>query len=406
MLRFDPRPSTKPESGLRRRDLLRVAPLPALGIAMTRLLGAHSKVAVEDTKPEASCILLMLVGGPSQLDTFDMKPGARLEVRGPYKPIKTNVPGIEISEIFPRTATQADKFAIIRSMHHTAIPMHDAGHQLMQTGRAFEDGLEYPHIGCVLSRLKGSEGDVPFHVLLPSPIVNTGGNLGHGQSAGFLGAEFDPFTVETASPRPRLAYAATSEAFNLSREPESVREKYGLNRFGQSCLLARRLVEAGTRFVTVNMFQTVFDEITWDIHGSKPFSPIGCYRRRVGPMFDMAYSSLLHDLAVRGLLDNTMVVATGEFGRTPKINAAGGRDHWPQCWSLLIAGGGVRGGQVIGASDEIAAAPKDRPTTPAEIAATIYHGFGIDPATQLQQPNGRFIPLVDGGTRPVQELLG
>lgn len=405
MLLVDSRLSAKPSSGLRRRDLLSAVSLPVLGLGMKGLLRANAEGAVVPARPDASCILLMLVGGPSQLDTFDMKPGARSDVRGPYRPIKTNVPGIEISEIFPRTARQADKFAVLRSMHQTAIPMHDAGHQLMQTGRLFEDGIEYPHIGCVLSRLCGTNRGAPFHVLLPGPIVNTGGNLAHGQSAGFLGAEFDPFTAESALPGPRLVPAGVSQAFDLTREPESVREKYGLSRFGQSCLLARRLVENGTRFVTVNMFQSVFDQLTWDIHGSKPFSPIGALAGSVGPMFDMAYSALLKDLAGRGLLQSTMVVATGEFGRTPMLNAAGGRDHWPQCWSMLMAGGGIRGGQIIGASDEIASAPRDRPTTPAEVAATIYHGFGIDPATELPQRSGRSVPLVDPGVRAVQELF-
>jgi hypothetical protein len=194
-------------------------------------------------------------------------------------------------------------------------------------------------------------------------------------------------------------------AFELHREPEATREKYGMNRFGQSCLLARRLIEAGVRFVTVNMFETVFDEITWDIHGSKPFSPISCYRDLVGPMFDMAYSSLLSELAERGLLSNTMVVATGEFGRTPKINPAGGRDHWPQCWSLLMGGGPLKGGIVVGSSDEIAAAPKDRPVTPAQVAATVYRGLGLDLQTELPGGQGRPIPLVDRGTDPIRELL-
>ncbi len=402
---FDPRPSTKASCGLCRRDFLRTAPLPALGLGVAQLLRGDAKAGVEHARTDAACILLMLVGGPSQLDTFDMKPDAPAEIRGPYRPIKTNVPGVEISEIFPRTARQADKFAIIRSMHHTATPMHDAGHQLMQTGRLFEDGVEHPHAGCVLSRLSGSQAGAPFHVLLPGPIVNTGGNLPHGQSAGFLGAEFNPFTVEATSPGLRFVSAPTAEAFHLDHEPESVRESYGLNRFGESCLLARRLVEAGTRFVTVNMFQSVFDELTWDIHGSKPFSPIGAYRGRIGPMFDMAYSALLQDLDGRGLLQSTMVVATGEFGRTPKINASGGRDHWPQCWSLLMAGGGIRGGQIIGASDEIASAPRDRPTGPAEVVATIYHAFGIGPATRFPQPNGGSIPVVDPGVQPIHELF-
>jgi hypothetical protein len=196
------------------------------------------------------------------------------------------------------------------------------------------------------------------------------------------------------------------EAFELHKEPDQVREKYGLNRFGQSCLLARRLVEAGVRFCTVNMFETVFDEITWDIHGSKPFSPISCYRDLVGPMFDMAYSSLLEDLKQRGMLENTMVLAMGEFGRTPKINPAGGRDHWPQCWSILMGGGGLKGGQVIGSSDDIGATPKDRPVTPAEVAATIYKGLGISLDLELPGAQGRPIPLVERGVEPIRELFG
>ena len=195
------------------------------------------------------------------------------------------------------------------------------------------------------------------------------------------------------------------EAFELHKEPESVRAKYGLNRFGQSCLLARRMIEAGVRFVTVNMFETVFDEITWDIHGSKPFSPISCYRDLVGPMFDMAYSSLLEELHERGLLDKTMVLAMGEFGRTPKVNPAGGRDHCPQCWTILMGGGGVKGGQVIGASDDIGGSPKDRPTSPAEVAATVYRGLGIDLHLELPGAQGRPIPIVERGTEPIQELF-
>ena len=195
------------------------------------------------------------------------------------------------------------------------------------------------------------------------------------------------------------------EAFELAKEPESMRQRYGQNRFGQSCLLARRLIEAGVRFVTVNMFETVFDEITWDIHGSKPFSPISCYRDLVGPMFDNAFSSLLEDLQDRRLLDNTMVVAMGEFGRTPKVNPAGGRDHWPQCWTIMMGGGGIKGGQVVGASDDIGGAPKDRPTTPGQIAATIYRALGIPLELELPGAQSRPIPLVDRGVESIKELF-
>ena len=442
--------------GLRRRDFLHAGSLAALGLSLTDWFALRASAATPPN--DTNCILLMLIGGPSQLDTFDMKPNAPVEIRGPYKPIKTNVPGIEISENFPRTAKHADKFSLVRSVYHTAAAVHDTGHQMMQTGRLFQGGVEHPHYGCVLSKLKGPNGDVPAHVLLPRPIGNTGGNMPHGQTAGYLGKGFDPFVLNADPSDPNFrvpdmlppdyltalrvdrrrnwremidksvsefetsqdarlldstfhqAYTLMSSskaraAFELYREPEKIREKYGMNRFGQSCLLARRLIEAGVRFVTVNMFETVFDEITWDIHGSKPFSPISCYRDLVGPMFDMAYSSLLEELSERGLLSNTMVVATGEFGRTPKINPAGGRDHWPQCWTMLMGGGPLKGGTVIGSSDEIAAAPRDLPITPAQIAATVYKGLGIDLAVELPGAQGRPIPLVDRGVEPVRELF-
>jgi hypothetical protein len=457
MIRLDADRSVEFCDGFRRRDFLHAGSLSALGLGLTQFFGLKAYGAVDRNK-DANCIMLMLVGGPSQLDTWDMKMNAPAEIRGPYKAIKTNVPGIEISENFPRMAKQADKYAIIRSMYHTAAAVHDTGHQMMQTGRLFQGGVEYPHVGCVLSKLRGPKGDVPPHVLLPRPIGNTGGNMPHGQNAGFLGKTFDPFVLNADPSDPNFrvpdmlppdyltslrvdrrrnwremvdrsvskfetsqdarlldatfqqAYTLMSSekaraAFELHREPEKVREKYGMNRFGQSCLLARRLIEAGVRFVTVNMFETVFDEITWDIHGSKPFSPISCYRDLVGPMFDMAYSSLLEELSERGLLANTMVAAFGEFGRTPKVNPAGGRDHWPQCWSILMAGGGVKGGQVVGASDEIGAMPKDRPTSPGEVAATIYHSLGIDLETELPGAQGRPIPVVDRGMHPIKELF-
>ncbi|MCS7025392.1 MAG: DUF1501 domain-containing protein [Bryobacteraceae bacterium] len=457
MIRLDADRAVTFCDGFRRRDFLHAGALSALGFGLSHLFQAKAQGAVDKSK-DVNCIMLMLVGGPSQLDTWDMKPNAPIEIRGPYKPIKTNVSGIEISENFPRMAKHADKYAILRSMYHTAAAVHDTGHQMMQTGRLFQGGVEHPHVGCVLSKLKGPKGDVPPHVLLPKPIGNTGGNMPHGQNAGFLGKTYDPFVLNADPSDPNFrvpdmlppdylsalrvdrrrnwremvdrmvskfetsqdarlfdstfhqAYTLMSsqkarEAFELHREPEGVREKYGMNRFGQSCLLARRLIEAGVRFVTINMFETVFDEITWDIHGSKPFSPISCYRDLVGPMFDMAYSSLLEELHERGLLESTLVVAFGEFGRTPKVNPAGGRDHWPQVWSILLAGGGVKGGQIIGSSDDIGATPKDRPTTPAEIAATIYYALGIDLETELPGAQGRPIPVVDRGVHPVRELF-
>jgi hypothetical protein len=444
--------------GLRRRDFLHAGSLASLGLGLSQMFGLKALGATDDAKNDVNCIMLMLIGGPSQLDTWDMKPNAPAEIRGPYKPIKTNVSGIEISENFPRMAKHADKYALIRSVYHTAAAVHDTGHQMMQTGRLFQGGIEYPHIGCVLSKLKGPNGDVPAHVLMPHPIGNTGGNMPHGQTAGFLGKTFDPFVLNADPSDPNFkvpdmlppdylsalrvdrrrnwrdmidhtvskfetsqdarlldatfhqAYTLMSsqkarEAFELAKEPEDVRQRYGLNRFGQSCLLARRLIEAGVRFVTVNMFETVFDEITWDIHGSKPFSPISCYRDLVGPMFDNAFSSLLEDLQNRRILDKTMVVAMGEFGRTPKVNPAGGRDHWPQCWTIMMGGGGIKGGQVIGASDDIGASPKDRPTSPGQVAATIYHALGVPLELELPGAQNRPIPLVERGMEPIKELF-
>jgi hypothetical protein len=329
---------------------------------------------------------------------------------------------------------------------------------MMQTGRLFTGGMEHPQYGCVVSKLKGSRNDTPPNVLLPKPIGPTGGNLPHGHAAGYLGKTYDPFLLNSdpnssdfkvpdlvapayltavresrrrslrsaidgavsafeSSPDARLldagfasAYKLISspkarESFAITQEPTAVRDRYGRTRFGQSCLLARRMIERGVRFVTVNMFETVFNEITWDIHGSAPFSPIECYQNEVGPNFDTAYTALIEDLDRRGMLDSTMVLAFGEFGRTPKINPAGGRDHHPGCWTTLFAGGPFGGGRVVGASDEIGHSPKDRPVTPAEVAATVYQGLGIDPATELGGPQGRPIRLVDHGVEPIQELF-
>src|SRR5881628_2182849 len=195
MFRLDADKSVQFCDGLRRRDFLHAGSLSFLGLGLTQYMGFQAQGAVNPDKKDANCIMLFLVGGPSQLDNWDMKPSAPAEIRGPYKPIKTNVPGIEISENFPRTARNADKFALIRSVYHTAAAVHDTGHQMMQTGRLFQGGLEYPHIGCVLSKYKGPKGDVPPHVLIPKVIGPTGGNMPHGQSAGFLGKTFDPFVL-------------------------------------------------------------------------------------------------------------------------------------------------------------------------------------------------------------------
>lgn len=202
-----------------------------------------------------------------------------------------------------------------------------------------------------------------------------------------------------------MTSTAARQAFDLESEPRAVREKYGMNRFGQCCLLSRRLIEAGVRFVTVNTFLTVFDEITWDIHGSKPFTSIEGMKNIVAPMYDQGYAALIEDLTDRGLLENTLVCNLAEFGRTPRINPAGGRDHWPQCWSVYFAGGGIQGGRAIGKSDPIGGYPAERPVDPSQVVATIYHSLGLDLETTLPGPSGRPFPLVDFGKEEIHELF-
>ena len=456
MLRLDaPRPVSLCDR-INRRDFLHAGALTTLGLTLPGFLAQKAAGAVKDN--DVNAIMLFLVGGPSQIDTWDPKPKAPDEIRGPFKTIDTNVPGMQISEIFPKMAKHADKYSLIRSCYHTATAVHDTGHQMMQTGRLFTGGVEHPHEGCVLGYLKGGRGEMPAHVLLPKPIGRTGGNLPHGQSAGYLGKQYDPFVLNAdpndknftvpdllppdyissvrAGRRQRmrdavegemasfekqaqakqmddnfsLAYRLMSspqarEAFALDKEPVSVRDRYGRTRFGQSCLLARRLIERGVRFVTVNMFETVFDEITWDIHGSRPFTDIAEMARLVAPNFDQAYSALLEDLSDRGMMKTTIVTALGEFGRTPKINPAGGRDHHPGVWTMLIGGGPIQGGRVIGESDELGYTPKSRPVSPGEVAATIYQGLGLDPHRELPGPQNRPMPLADYSLRAIKELF-
>ncbi|MDB5333698.1 MAG: hypothetical protein JWP03_4849, partial [Phycisphaerales bacterium] len=391
-------------------------------------------------------------------DLFDPKPDAPAEIRGPFKTIRTASKDIQLTELLPLHAKIADKFSLVRSVYHTAAAVHDTGHQMLQTGRLFTAGINTPHVGCAMSYLRAARNELPPHVILPEPMGPTGGNMPHGQDAGFLGKAYDPFVLG-ADPskkdfkvpdllppgylgaarvdrRQKLRDAVDGtvkqfeagenaalmnedfhtafklmtstkarDAFDLTKEPESVRQRYGMNRFGQCCLLARRLVEAGVRCVTVNTFLTVFNEITWDIHGSLPFTSIAGMKEIVAPMYDQGYSALIEDLHQRRMLDNTMVCALAEFGRTPRVNPAGGRDHWPACWTVYFAGGGVQGGRVVGRSDDIGAYPAERPVTAAEVVATIYHSLGVDLETTLPGPQGRPFGIVDSGTKAIKELF-
>ncbi len=369
---------------LSRRDFLQTGSL-SVG-AMGLSLASWTQAALSR---DTSCILLMLVGGPSQLDTWDLKPNAPSHVRGPFRPIATNVPGIQISECFPRMAKLANHYALVRSVYHDAAPIHETGHQLLQTGHLSRFGKEYPNCGSVLSFLHGQRTLAPAFAIVPGPINSTGVHIGHGQTAAFLG---EPHAPRFLAPDRELYH-----------EPMHVRDRYGRHRFGESCLLARRLIEAGTRFVTVNMFDTVFNQVTWDCHADQGSlaSDLLDYREILCPMFDQAYSALLEDLHQRGRLTNTLVVAMGEFGRTPHLNPRGGRDHWPGVWSVVLAGGGIRGGQVIGSSDALGGEPNNRPVRAEQLAATIYYALGIGPSTRLP---GCEEPLVDA--QPITELFG
>lgn len=458
MLQFEGQGSAHTCDGVSRRDFLQVGSLGAAGYSLAQHAQAKEQGLVADGNDNRSVIMIFNLGAPSQLDTWDMKPDAPSEIRGPFNPIATNASGVEISEIFPKHAEVADKIAFVRSCYHTSAAVHDAGWQMMQTGRQFAGGVETPHAGAVASYLQGRRTDLPPFVVLPEIMGRGGGNLPNGQAGGFLGKSHDPFALNAdpskdnfqvpdllppadigtvrldrrrklrdlvddtvksfdASDNAKLldsnfetAYrmmtsAQAREAFDLSKEPASVRDRYGRTRFGQCCLLARRLVESGVRFITINTFLTVFNEITWDIHGSKPFTSIEGMKNDVAPMYDQAYSALISDLTERGMLDDTLVCNLAEFGRTPRVNPAGGRDHWPQCFTTYFAGGGVQGGQVVGRSDPIGGVPDERPCDPGNIVGTIFRSLGYDLESHLPGPAGRPFPLVDFGKQPIEELF-
>jgi len=448
--------------GLSRRDFLQVGTLGAMGLTLADLARMEARAAStpgkKPGKDERSVIMIFNLGAPSQLDTFDPKPDAPTEIRGPFSAISTKSSEIQLSEILPRHAAVADKFSLVRSCNHSSPAVHDAGWQMMQTGRFFTGGVNTPHAGSVASYLMGRRTDLPPFVVLPELMGSGGGNLPNGQAGGFLGKAQDPFVLNADPSKPdfvvpdllppkqigearldrrrklrdvvdstvdafeRSENAAlldsgfqsafrmmtspqAREAFELSKESTAVRERYGMTRFGQSCLLARRLIEAGVRFVTINTFLTVFNEVTWDIHGTLPFTSIEGMKNVVAPMYDQAYAALIEDLHERGLLDNTLVCNVAEFGRTPRVNPAGGRDHWPQCWTSYFAGGGVQGGRVIGRSDAIGGFPAERPVGAGELVATVFHSLGFDIEQHLPGPAGRPFPLVDFGTKPITELF-
>ena len=425
-----------------RRDFLRLGSLGALGITLPGLLRHQAMAAGQNAKAK-SVILLWLEGGQGQVDSWDPKPTSS------FKPISTNVPGIQISEIYPKTAKHMDKLAVIRSMHTEEID-HPEATYYAYTGHRPNPAMQFPSVGAILSKEVGPRGAIPPFVKCAKSAHQLYDNY---LKSAFLGPEYDPMLLpdpnaddfevadltlpKSVSPdrvNSRLSFLEAvdqsfrgkhriaefgdmdtfqekaltmilspevKDAFDLSQESDKTRDTYGRHGFGQSTLLARRLVEAGSVFVTAAGYRYS----QWDTHGDNDKN----VRDELAPVFDTAFSTLLEDLDQRGLLETTIVVAMGEFGRTPHVNPGAGRDHFPNCWSLVIGGGGIDGGQVVGASDERGAEVTDRMVTIGDLHATIYKAFGIDWTKTYDTPIGRPIKIansIDDKTgQPIKEII-
>ena len=456
-----------------RRQLLKAGGIGALTMALPGTIAANVDVerGMRGSAAERSCIFVLLCGGPAHLDTWDLKPDAPDEIRGPYRPIASSVPGMRISELHTRLAPLANHFTLIRSMTHVGnISNHfDAMHHLLSGQSAAP--LDSPYLGSIISRLRPSERNIANYVWLIRCVgdpVFCAPNIGNG---GHLGAQYQPLFVGNANNHPALptfrapeelqpavepprlqdrrrlleAVNSTSdtrqaardwdnlqrramelangrggrEVFELHREPIAVRARYGMHPLGQNLLLARRLVEAGVSFVTVNGWTGSAPGQTgggppassWDMHGSEMGmgSAFGNGSYGMGwclPCLDQGLSALLTDLIERGLLERTLVVVMGEFGRTPRINqptVMPGRQHWPNCWSAILAGGGIKGGALWGETDRIGAYVKDRPVRVQDLGATIYHALDVPSDLRLGR-DGFTRPITTG--QPLLELFG
>ncbi len=382
-----------------RRDFLRTAAASTAGLALAQPVLGRSRPALRAGVAQ-SCIVINMVGGPAHIDTFDPKPDAPSDVRGPFRPIPTNVPGIHLSELFPKLARHADKFSLIRSMNHDAPPVHECGFQLLNTGRLFRDGPEWPSVGCVWTHLhdEHAAGAGRRHYVAPTTDLETGISIGMGFGPGFLPG-WSPTEMIGANFR-------DDATVQQMRHRACVNDDYPMTAFGQNCYGALKSVQKRPgRFLTVNQFSTVFDAPSWDCHadGGSLHTTLADVRESVAPSFDAAFAQLLEDLHQRGLLESTLVVATGEFGRTPRLNANGGRDHWSRCWTAIVAGGGILGGQVIGRSDPIGSEPTERPVSPQELVASIFHALGVAHDTTIPGPDGT--PVTVYPAAPVAELF-
>ncbi len=425
--------------GVRRRDMLKAGALTVGGLTLSQYMQLAHAGELKSGRADRA-IFIELNGGPSHMDTFDLKPDAPDEVRGQFKPIATNVPGIQISEHLPKLAGCADKFAILRGVSHT-LAAHRLGREYVNTGSKPIPALEYPSYGAVLAKERPSDPDIPTQVAVP--------RAGHG--AGFLGIRYaaletnsspsfgQPYSVRGISlpggigvdevkrrqgllqkldrrfaelekndqlldgldrfgdqAYSMITSSRARQAFDISQEPESFARQFGEDSFGQSCLLALRLVESGVRLVSLQLGG-------WDTHQDNWTK----LKDTNLPKLDAGLSGLLIGLEQRGLLGSTAIFVTGEFGRTPKINtrsAEGGRDHYPRCMFMLMAGGAVRGGQVVGESDDTASGPRHEGISPDDVAASFYYNLGIDPTLEYKSSTGRPITLVRDGN-VVQQLF-
>jgi hypothetical protein len=439
---------------LSRRELLRLSAAGVIGYSMSGWLERLAAGASDDPARKRSCILLWMNGGPSQMDTFDLKPGTANG--GPYKEAATSIPSMKISEHLPKIAKHAQHLAIVRSMN-TKEADHGRATYLMRTGRLPGGPIQYPAMGAFLSKelerpeaeLPGFVSIAPFRFFIPAaygpgflgpqyaPLVvgdaaNFGQQPGNGNIDNALKVRdldepgevrgprsqarvqlLDDMEQDFLSQRPdpaaqshRTAYqravtlmrSAAAKAFDLSDEPAALRDAYGRNLFGQGCLLARRLVERGVPFVEVTLGGN--GGPGWDTHQDN-FEQV----KRLSGILDPAWGTLMEDLKTRGMLDSTLIVWMGEFGRTPRINGQKGRDHWASSWSTVLAGGGIKGGQVVGRTSADGMSVEDRPVSVADLLATICKALGLDPRTQNQSNVGRPIRLVEPTAKAIKEVL-
>lgn len=441
-------------AGLTRRNMLQIGTIGALNLTLPHLLSANE---LSRTPSADACILVFLNGGPSHLDTWDMKPDLPQEMRSEFRPIATAVPGLQICEHLPRFSRQIDRCTLIRSVHHDQVAHAPAVYTALtgvkssvRAGILGAKPTDHPAIGSVVGRFRPPTAQVMPYVMMPFLTQEgAGGPPQPGFLGGWLGRSHDPFIVlqgaagSLAMPALSPTQGMTSErvrdrrqlltglnqtgdavraaqtqdmdrfqsracdlltsstaqrAFRLEQEPMALRDAYGRNIYGQSMLLARRLVESGTRLACVSWAPDA--NATWDTHGNN-FSSL---KNNLLPPFDAAISTMLADLSDRGMLERTLVVVMGEIGRTPRINAGAGRDHWEFCYTVLMAGGGVRPGYIHGSSDRRGAYPNSSPVTASDIVATIYHALGIPTDIDIQDRQNRPMLLVPDGS-PIREVF-